>query len=188
MKKSFSSVLMALAFAGSACVAQSAQAGVVDISKAATAVTLTNGGSASFVDSFKRNQKDAIFSEKFTFTTTGWTDLDMIITSTSPNAASGLNLTGFALFDANDKEVLGGKALSTGADDKWQLKTEEKKHLAAGQYYFLVQGNMVSTGGATFAANGSVLSAVPEADTYAMLLAGLGLLGVVARRRNGKPA
>ncbi len=33
-----------------------------------------------------------------------------------------------------------------------------------------------------FAVQGSV-SAVPEADTYAMLLAGLGLLGVVARRR-----
>ncbi|HEX8406798.1 MAG TPA: PEP-CTERM sorting domain-containing protein [Duganella sp.] len=26
-------------------------------------------------------------------------------------------------------------------------------------------------------------SAVPEADTYAMLLAGMGLMGVIARRR-----
>jgi hypothetical protein len=182
MKKSFSSVLMALAFAGSACVAQSAQAGVVDISKAAAAVTLTNGGSASFVDSFKRNQKDAVFGEKFTFTTTGWTDVDMVVTSKSTAANNGLNLTGFSLFDANDNQVLGGKSLSTGVEDKWQLTTT--KHLAAGTYYFLVQGNMVSSGGATFAGNGSVTSAVPEADTYAMLLAGLGVMGFIARRRN----
>ncbi|MBV6321979.1 PEP-CTERM sorting domain-containing protein [Duganella sp. HSC-15S17] len=31
--------------------------------------------------------------------------------------------------------------------------------------------------------NIAVQSAVPEADTYAMLLAGLGIMGVVARRR-----
>ncbi len=33
---------------------------------------------------------------------------------------------------------------------------------------------------------GTPLSAVPEADTYAMLLAGLGIIGFVARRRKAK--
>lgn len=34
----------------------------------------------------------------------------------------------------------------------------------------------------------SAVTAVPEADTYAMLLAGLGLMGAIARRRNKKSA
>jgi hypothetical protein len=34
-----------------------------------------------------------------------------------------------------------------------------------------------------FSGRGVLISAVPEADTYAMLLAGLGLIGVVGRRR-----
>ncbi|MBJ7311436.1 FxDxF family PEP-CTERM protein [Rugamonas sp. CCM 8940] len=184
MKKSFSTVLMALAFAGSACVAQSAHA-AVDISKAAAAVTLPNGGSASFGDKFKNNQATNFFGEKFTFTTTGLTDVDMIVTSTSTKAENGLNLTGFALFDGRNHQVSGGQQLLTGIEDKWTLSA---KHLAAGSYYFLVSGNVVSNTGGAFGANGSVLSAVPEADTYAMLLAGLGLLGLVARRRGGKAA
>lgn len=40
---------------------------------------------------------------------------------------------------------------------------------------------------ADFAPNANItVSAVPEADTYAMLMAGLGMLGMVARRRSRK--
>jgi hypothetical protein len=40
---------------------------------------------------------------------------------------------------------------------------------------------------ADFAPNANItVSAVPEADTYAMLIAGLGMLGMVARRRSRK--
>lgn len=40
---------------------------------------------------------------------------------------------------------------------------------------------------ADFAPNANItVSAVPEADTYAMLLAGLGIMGMVARRRSRK--
>jgi probable HAF family extracellular repeat protein len=44
-----------------------------------------------------------------------------------------------------------------------------------------IVGNMVNR--YTFLYHGVLLSAVPEADTYAMLLAGLGMLGFMARRR-----
>ncbi|MDO9220537.1 MAG: FxDxF family PEP-CTERM protein [Thiobacillus sp.] len=54
--------------------------------------------------------------------------------------------------------------------------------LAAGNYYFRVQGTAdgVGTGAGiyTFTA-----AAVPEADTYAMMLAGLGLVGYSVSRR-----
>lgn len=44
---------------------------------------------------------------------------------------------------------------------------------------------IVANGGPSWTAisNGKVLSAVPEASTYGMLLLGLGLIGVVARRK-----
>lgn len=38
----------------------------------------------------------------------------------------------------------------------------------------------------SFTSTYTPLAAVPEADTYAMLLAGLGLIGVLARRRNNQ--
>jgi len=43
--------------------------------------------------------------------------------------------------------------------------------------------NFTSAGLLTFAANPSYVGAVPEADTTAMMMAGLGLMGFIARRR-----
>jgi len=45
--------------------------------------------------------------------------------------------------------------------------------------------NMSSAGALTYT---SAVAAVPEADTSAMMLAGLGLMGFIARRRNGNAA
>lgn len=46
-----------------------------------------------------------------------------------------------------------------------------------------VSGNAVNPGDYLFAADGNIALAVPEAETYAMMLAGLGLIGVMVRRR-----
>ena len=50
-----------------------------------------------------------------------------------------------------------------------------------------VQGNSV-VGGDKYSADGYITLAVPEAETYAMMLAGLGLVGFMARRRSRMPA
>ena len=56
-------------------------------------------------------------------------------------------------------------------------------NLSAGTAYrFLVTGDVAGTSGGGY--GGVLLAApIPEADTYAMMLAGLGLVGFMARRR-----
>lgn len=54
---------------------------------------------------------------------------------------------------------------------------------AAGTYYLNVTG--IATGSQGGLYNGAIsVAAVPEPETYAMLLAGLGVMGFIARRRN----
>jgi hypothetical protein len=48
-----------------------------------------------------------------------------------------------------------------------------------------VQGHAVNPGDFLFAADGNITLAVPESETYAMMLAGLGLVGFMVSRRRG---
>lgn len=54
--------------------------------------------------------------------------------------------------------------------------------LGAGSYYYAVSGNAFSAGGYAIASS-AVAAPVPEPETYAMLAAGLGIIGFVASRR-----
>lgn len=61
--------------------------------------------------------------------------------------------------------------------------------IAAGSYDLRVLGTTTgSAGGSYFGNMNVVVNPVPEPETYAMLMAGLGLLGFMARRRNGAMA
>lgn len=57
-------------------------------------------------------------------------------------------------------------------------------NLAAGTYFLTASGKLAGTEGGDFnvSFNISPVTAVPEADSYALLLAGLGLMGVITRR------
>ncbi len=153
---------------------------VVDISSAPSAIVLTGNGSVAFGDKFKKNNKNAVFFDQFSFINAAVSNVSLIVTSTSTSAANGLNLTGLGLY--NDHGLVAkGLQVQTGIDDIW---TFSASNLLVGSYYFKVSGDMVSSGGATFAANGRI-AAVPEPESYAMLLGGLALLGFMARRRTG---
>ena len=167
-------------FAGAAVLSQGAAAAPVDISAVPGVVKLVDGGSLTFSDKFKNNQKSNFFNDLFAFNITQSSDLSVLLTSRSTSAANGLNLTNFGLYTSNNALVADGKQLLTGIEDRWNLSYA---NLAAGSYYLKVSGDVVSNTGATFSANGTLVSAVPEPGTYAMLLAGLGLLGCMARRR-----
>lgn len=51
----------------------------------------------------------------------------------------------------------------------------------AGAYHILVNGTATGTAGGSYGV--ALVSGVPEPETYAMMLGGLGLLGFVARRK-----
>ena len=53
---------------------------------------------------------------------------------------------------------------------------------------FAYAGNNEGFGNESWKISGAVVTAVPEPETYAMMLAGLGLMGAIARRRKSKAA
>lgn len=60
-------------------------------------------------------------------------------------------------------------------------------NLDAGDYYYKVTGLVTGPRGGffTLASTTAPVAVVPEADTYAMMLAGLGMIGLMAKRRMG---
>jgi len=140
-------------------------------------------GSGFFGDTFAAGNSGATFDDHFTFSvegTTGWT-FDAIISSISRSADTGLDITGLSLYSVTgDTLITQGNQLQSGSIDVWTLSSDS---LAAGDYYLAVSGNLVSTGAASFGGAVSMAAPVPEPETYGMMLAGLGVLGFLARRR-----
>jgi hypothetical protein len=84
----------------------------------------------------------------------------------------------YGLYTSSDQPVLGASWSFNGTTDK----TTNFATLGAGSYYFKVQGTADGIYGGSYTIATSV-AAVPEPETYAMMLAGLGLMGFIARRR-----
>lgn len=55
--------------------------------------------------------------------------------------------------------------------------------LAAGDYYYLVSGTGTGSIGGFYTLSSSTVTAVPEPHAYTLMLAGLGVIGFLARRR-----
>jgi hypothetical protein len=142
--------------------------------------------SAFFGDTFSMNNMGNSFSDQFTFSVNGTTgsNLDAIAASISREASTGLDITGLSLYGSGNNLISSGSSMSSGAIDVWTLSSD---NLTAGSYYLRVDGNIVSNAGASF--GGAVMLApVPEPQTYGMMLGGLGVLGLLARRRKDAPA
>ena len=178
--KTSHALLTALALATASLTAQAA-----DISAPTKILTLDADGFSAFGDKFAGNHALDTFTDKFQFTSTALSSLTADVTSyDKPNG--GLNLTQFSLFDGNGS-LVGGTQVSTGAEDHWTLSYN---NLAVGTYYVQVAGNIFGKPASSFSGNVSLtaLSPVPEPETYAMMLAGLGMVGFAARRRKQNQA
>ena len=188
MKKFLKSLFVAAMFAGSSLAVHAAP---VDISHATVDLTqdLLDYSSSELLGSFSLAQGQLagagnnFFSDKFTFSVTGFNDLSALATSLKPSANSGLTLTGFSLGNASGILFHGALDLInfTAQDQAWSLQSGLTP-LAAGNYFLQIDGYVASPTGGSYSGILAV-TPVPEPETYGMLLAGLGVLGFLARRR-----
>lgn len=122
----------------------------------------------------------------------GFTDGDVILSGTVLSGSGSASTMGGMIFGVNDLSI---------RIDTYNTEIYNPDTIAGGEGIFTLRlgsssdttflaginsvgGNLVTPNDLKFAADGNVvLSAVPEANTYAMLLAGLGLVGYTVSRR-----
>lgn len=137
-----------------------------------------DNGAAFFGGLFTGGNAGNTFSDRFDFNLSTGGNIVADLLSLSGNAKNGLDITGYALYGTSGL-ITNGTQLSTGLTDQWSLTSNA---LSAGSYYLLVTGSSMSNSAGKF--YGSVaVSPVPEPATYGMLIAGLGLIGFMGRRR-----
>ncbi|MCY0910550.1 FxDxF family PEP-CTERM protein [Massilia antarctica] len=173
MKSLIAAAVLATASLGSTA------AFAADISHSTQALSVIDN-SANFGSSFVQNNLNNTFMDKFSFSITRVPhDFDAIVTSFTRNATTGMDITNMSLFSGAGTLITTGLQESTGATDVWSLRADS---LGLGNYYLQVSGKMVSGTAGSF--GGTVMLApVPEPETYGMMLAGLGVVGFLARRR-----
>ncbi len=169
--------LTALSLAGAALLSQSASA--TDISNPVTALTFDASGAAFFGQLFGSHNQGNTFADKYTFSLAGMSSLNADVFSYSANPANGLDISGLDLYTSGGTLVQHGMMLSSGQTDHWTLSNNS---LAAEGYYLQIKGSVMSNTAGQYTASATV-AAVPEPETYGMLLGGLAVLGLLARRR-----
>lgn len=170
-------------------------------------VTAANGFSSSQL--LKTIQ--GVFSDQFFFSVSAPVLGDGFITNSIGTQSMQFDSNGFPLFEVNITDLNvslytdGGDIGVVDAGDSYfenfgsspgapiVLNPDSFSHstsLPIGNYYFLVSGDANGIGSPPFPSviNGIydlnfLVSSVPEPETYAMLLAGFGLVGLAARRR-----
>ena len=129
-----------------------------------------------------------LFINQFTFDVSGPAQTSGSVSASFTNKQDVV-IKSFDVYTSNGTLVLMGlsdKASNqTLENDNWYLP--ELSSLGAGNYYLQVTGQVLGANGGVYGGSMNV-TAVPEPETYAMLLAGLGLVGFVGRRKAAKKA
>ncbi|WP_317201174.1 FxDxF family PEP-CTERM protein [Janthinobacterium sp.] len=191
MKKITQSLFLALLFASNSLFAAPVNVSNTDVD---ITQSLLDASSAQLGHSFvldaavQSGVAGNFFSDHYTFSLGETTDLLSQITSLKTGPNSGLTLTGFDLRDAHGIVFHGIQNVTDflPGDQAWSF-TSGLSPLAAGQYFIEVNGFVAARNG-SYSGNVDVAAAVPEPETYAMLLAGFAVVGFAVRRRKAAAA
>lgn len=185
------SLVLSALIAGAACASQGAAAQAIDrTAPLVTAGDGVGGFNAHFGDTFATSTVGNTFTDIFTFNIGTPFDAASSLTSSYLNTpqTKDLLITGFSLYryDPATMAILGTAiaginetGFGSHPTDSWSLTAYG---LSSGDYALKVDGKVLGAGGGAFGGDLTV-SPVPEPQTWGMLLAGLGLLGVAARRK-----
>lgn len=185
------SLVLSALIAGAACASQGAAAQAIDrTAPLVTAGDGVGGFNAHFGDTFAASTVGNTFTDIFTFNIGTPFDAASSLTSSYLNTpqTKDLLITGFSLYryDPATMAILGTAiaginetGFGSHPTDSWSLTAYG---LSSGDYALKVDGKVLGAGGGAFGGDLTV-SPVPEPQTWGMLLAGLGLLGVAARRK-----
>ena len=131
------------------------------------------------------------FSDIFTFTLSdpslgaSFDVINVPATVSGQTSFDGI-LSALSLFSAGANGAVGGgddTLLATSTLPGSESLTLDYNQSLSGLSYITVTGISNASGGAIYAGE---IAPIPEPETYAMLLAGLGLMGAVVRRRGMK--
>ena len=147
--------------------------------KTYTAVNALTSANPTEVAVFTHVMEAGWFFDTFNFTI-GGTGGDLSASAVSLDAGSAFGISGLTATLWNNWHPMGTVELGTLTGNNI---VKSFGNLAAGQYHFDFSGLITGSTGGGFMTT-VTLAPVPEPETYAMFLAGLGILGVVARRRN----
>jgi hypothetical protein len=185
------SLVLSALVAGAAFASQGAAAQAIDrTAPLVTAGDGVGGFNAHFGDTFAASTVGNTFSDVFTFNIGTPFDTAASVTSSYLNTpqTKDLLITGFSLYryDPGTMAVLGTAiaginetGFGSHPTDSWSLSAFG---LSGGYYALKVDGRVLGAGGGAFGGD-LTISPVPEPQTWAMLVAGLGLVGVAARRK-----
>lgn len=156
----------------------SGMASAADVSQGTQALSFDNG-TAYFGHSFTSASAGDTFADKFTFSGSGVLSA-FVGAFTSPQLLDAIEISNFQVFNSAGFSLDGTK-WSQGAFDSWTA--DSTGTLLNDTYSVLVTGKLLTSAVTSY--GGSVtVSAVPEPETFAMLAAGLGIIGFAGRRRN----
>ena len=153
------------------------------------------GFNAHFGNNFSSVNTGSLFSDFYNFELTSMSDSSSSITSSylKSSTIKDLMITGFTMlqYDAGNNVINTYTGVNTTGGglhptDTWELNA---MGLSAGKYAIEVDGKVIGNGGGSYGSDLTIaVAAVPEPETYGMMIAGLALLGVVARRKQAKQA